>query len=82
MADDAFPLPQRVLKPYGDPGLTPAQIRFNYMMSRSRMVVECAFGHLAQSFGVLNLLRTKKRNTILTISTACHLYNFLTSHQT
>ena len=77
VADAAFSLSTRILKPYGDAEFTKAQRRFDYMLSRSRMVVEGAFGHLSQRFHIFNGLRTKETVTRLAITVACHLHNFL-----
>ena len=77
IGDDTFPLTGRLLKPYGEQELTPSQIRFNSQLSRARMVVECAFGHLYQRFGIFNVLKTKRKTTILAITTACHIHNYL-----
>ena len=77
VADAAFPLSNRVLKPYGDAELTRSQRRYDFQLSRARMVVEGAFGHLAQRFNIFTLLRTKEDVTQLAISTACHIHNFI-----
>ena len=47
IADAAYPLLPWVMKPFSDNGnLSPEKAHFNYRLSRSRMVVENAFGCL------------------------------------
>lgn len=53
VADDAFPLWDRIMKPYSPPrngGLTDEERVFNYRLSRARRVVENAFGILTAKF--------------------------------
>jgi hypothetical protein len=52
LADDAFGLSQRLMKPYPLRNLDPIQRVFNYRFSRTRRVVENAFGILAARFRV------------------------------
>ena len=47
------------------------------MLSRNRMVIECAFGHLSQRYNIFNGLKTKRGTSELVIATACHLHNYL-----
>lgn len=53
ISDDAFSLSIRNLKPFPNKNLSEDQLLFNYMLSRNRRVVECAFGILARTWQVL-----------------------------
>lgn len=53
IADDAFPLSYRIMKPFPSRGLTYEQKVFNYRFSRARRIIESTFGILANKFRVL-----------------------------
>ena len=78
VADDAFPLSLNILKPYPQRNLDRPKRIFNYRLSRSRRVVENAFGILANRFRVflttINLRPDKVTNAILA---ACCLHNVM-----
>lgn len=78
VADDAFPLSKRLLKPYPFRGLSIEKRIFNYRLSRARQTVENAFGILTNRFrilqGTINLGPEKAE--IITL-TCCILHNFL-----
>lgn len=78
VADEAFPLSERILKPYSSRGLSVERRIFNYRLSRARRVVENAFGILANRWRILltniNLSPEKVQNIVLA---CCVLHNFL-----
>ncbi|CAH2002909.1 unnamed protein product [Acanthoscelides obtectus] len=79
LADEAFPLIKRIMKPYSgmhEKGTT--QRKFNYHLSRARRVVENVFGIVFAVFRVLRkpmLLEPKKAKYV--IMAAVCLHNFL-----
>jgi hypothetical protein len=78
VADDAFPLTTRILKPYPNRGLTDEQRNYNYRLSRARRVVENAFGILSNRFRVFLTpinLSPEKVDTVTLAAVALH--NFL-----
>lgn len=68
-ADEAFPLTQRIMKPYPQRNLSREQRKYNTRFSRGRHVVENAFGILASRFRVflttINLHPEKVEKVIL-----------------
>nr|CAI5844914.1 unnamed protein product [Callosobruchus analis] len=79
LADEAFALTNRIMKPYsGMHEKGTCQRKFNYRLSRARRVVENAFGILSAVFRVLRkpiLLKPEKARYIV-MTTVC-LHNFL-----
>jgi hypothetical protein len=77
VADEAFPLTTRILKPYPSRDLTEDIRVFNYRLSRARRVVENAFGILSNRFRVflttINLSPEKVEKIVLA-SIALHNY--------
>lgn len=83
VADDAFPLGKRIMKPYGGKTLTDEQQIFNNRLSRARRCVENAFGILCSRW--LCLKRTmfcspdRAQNIVMA---CCYLHNyFMNNHR-
>ncbi|XP_046395776.1 putative nuclease HARBI1 [Ischnura elegans] len=78
VADEAFPLTPRILKPYPSRDLDEEKRNFNYRLSRARRVVEYSFGILSNRFRVflttINLSPEKVESVVLA---AVGLHNFL-----
>lgn len=78
VADDAFPMSERILKPYSHRFLSQRQLIFNYRLSRARRVVENAFGIIASRFrilkGEIQMNVDDASNVVLAI---CVLHNML-----
>lgn len=84
VADDAFALSNRILKPYSGIYEKGSKERiFNYRLSRARRVVENVFGIMASVFRVLRkpMLLHPDKVTLITITCAT-LHNFLRSSKT
>ncbi|KAB0804600.1 hypothetical protein PPYR_01570, partial [Photinus pyralis] len=80
IADDAFPLSKRIMKPFNNRGLTNDKRILNYRLSRARRVVENAFGILANRFRILlNTINLSPDKVELITLTCCVLHNFLLS---
>jgi hypothetical protein len=83
VADDAFALKPNMLKPYGMRGLSSEQKIFNYRLSRSRRVVENAFGILTNRFRVFSKPIPLAPHKVEAITmAACCLHNFLMRNST
>lgn len=79
VADNAFPLTRRVLRPYPMARITNEKRIYNYRHARARKTIECAFGMMTQKFQVfLTTIRCLKYETINNIiKSACVLHNFI-----
>ena len=73
LGDSAFPLLTWLLKPYGDSVPTAKRRYFNYRLSRSRIVSECAFGHLKGRFRILLRKCESSKDTVKIVGLACVL---------
>lgn len=77
VADDAFPLSKRIMKPHGGT-LTNEQKVFNYRLSRARRTIENAFGLLTMRWGCLRsefLCHPDKAKLIA--GACCALHNYM-----
>ncbi|KAL1492534.1 hypothetical protein ABEB36_010774 [Hypothenemus hampei] len=80
IADDAFPLTDRIMKPYPNRGLTDSQKIFNYRLCRARRMIENSFGILANRFRILLNPINLSPDKVEQISLAClALHNLLVS---
>ncbi|XP_026847313.1 uncharacterized protein LOC113566328 isoform X1 [Drosophila persimilis] len=78
VSDEAFPLTEYNMKPYFSKNLTESQQHFNYMLSRSRRVVENAFAILASRFRVIfKPIKSAPTSFSKIVLTCFCLYNFL-----
>lgn len=78
IADDAFPLSTKLMKPYPQQTLDNTKRIFNYRLSRARRCVENAFGVLAARFGVFQkAINTSIENVQHITVAACSLHNML-----
>ena len=78
VADDAFALTTRCMKPFPHHGLTVQERIFNYRISRARMVVENAFGILSTRFRIFRReIECRPETAEKIVIAACCLHNFL-----
>ena len=71
VGDDAFALKTWMMKPYSRRNLSQEERIFNYRLSRSRRVVENAFGILANRFQCLASNMRQNPETVQCIAKAC-----------
>lgn len=80
IGDDAFPLKTYLMKPFSKKHLTYRQRIFNYRLSRSRRIVENAFGILACRWGIYQKpISVQPSKVDLIIETTVLLHNYLLS---
>lgn len=81
VADDAFPLKERIMKPYTktkNKPLTETETIFNYRLRRARRCIENAFGILCARFQCLSrMMFCAPDRAQKIISAVCHLHNYL-----
>lgn len=82
VADDAFPLNIRIMKPYSGrfskTGIEEDKIIFNYRLSRARRTVENAFGILVMRWGCLrNELQCRPEKVQIITAACCALHNYM-----
>lgn len=78
VADEAFPLSKRIMRPYPGPFLTERKSIFNYRLSRARRIIENTFGILVSRWRLfLRPICLKPQHTDTIIMAAVNLHNFL-----
>uniref|UniRef100_A0A1B6K9S4 DDE Tnp4 domain-containing protein n=1 Tax=Graphocephala atropunctata TaxID=36148 RepID=A0A1B6K9S4_9HEMI len=83
VADDAFPLTTKMLKPFRQAQLDSADKEiYNYRLSRARHVVENSFGILAARFRIFHTqINLEPENITRVVKATCALHNFLIAQQ-
>ena len=76
IGDSAFELSMHMLVPYRGTNLNRRQIKFNTVLSKTRVVIENAFGLLKGRFRRLKYIDSNLENIPLIIQCACILHNF------
>lgn len=84
IGDDAFPLSDHLMKPFNrNLRLSVAEEILNYRLCRARMVVECAFGRLAQRFRIFHRpIEVIPCTVDLIVKCCCVLHNYVTKNMT
>lgn len=78
IADEAYPLKDILMRPYGGRNLDSSKRIFNQRLSRARECVECAFGILAAKWEVFQRpLKLNVSNSVRVVKAACALHNFV-----
>ncbi|XP_066583778.1 uncharacterized protein [Prorops nasuta] len=78
VADDAFKLSHRIMKPYSKHNLTYDEKIFNYRISRARRTVESAFGILSNKWRIFHTAITILPETAdLIVSASVCLHNYI-----
>lgn len=78
VADDAFPLNKRIIKPFSKKSMTKEERIFNYRLSRARRCIENAFGILSTKWLCLRkVLFCFPDRAQEIVSACCLLHNFL-----
>lgn len=82
VADQAFPLHEKIIRPYPGDNLSNEQKIFNYRVSRTRRTIENSFGILVQRWGILKARINADITMCKAITQACIvLHNFLQSDE-
>lgn len=81
VADEAFSLSEKLMRPYAGRQLGHKQRTFNYRLSRARRFIECTFGILANKWRILHRpLNVSYEFGIDIVKTCCILHNFVREH--
>ncbi|XP_037570302.2 uncharacterized protein LOC119450898 [Dermacentor silvarum] len=76
LCDQAFPLTEHLMKPFANPRDGTAERVFNYNLSRTRRIVENAFGRMKARFRfVAKRIECRLPNSKRAIRAACTLHN-------
>ena len=81
LGDPAYLLLSWLMKPYTGTGLSQVQRRFNYQLSRARVVVECAFGKLKGRWQSILKRSDVRVDFMTTVVTSCILHNLCEVHK-
>ncbi|XP_068082895.1 putative nuclease HARBI1 [Anabrus simplex] len=78
IGDEAFSLRENFMKPFSQKNLTEDRRVYNYFLSRTRRVVENAFGILSARFRIFHTaISLKPDNIDAVVMACCVLHNFL-----
>lgn len=78
VGDEAFPLSENLLRPYGGKNLSREKLIFNYRLSRARRYIESSFGILANKWRIFHRpLNVDIDLAEKIIKAACILHNFV-----
>lgn len=78
VGDEAFPLSENLLRPYGGKQLTPIKEIFNARLTRTRRYIECCFGILANKWRIFHRpIDLDIDLTVTLVKAACVLHNFI-----
>lgn len=76
IGDEAFPLLDNLLKPYGKNQLNPETEYFNKRLSRARNIAECTFGIIYSKWRILSkAIETDEKTADKMIKAICVLHN-------
>lgn len=82
VADDAFQLSTRIMKPYSGKQLSNKKQIFNYRISRARQTIECAFGIYSNKWNIFHKTLCMLPITADKVVTACvFLHNFIMTEE-
>ncbi|KAG8171621.1 hypothetical protein JTE90_014267 [Oedothorax gibbosus] len=73
VADEAFPMQENAMRPFGGHNLTVKQRIFNYRLSRARRFVECAFGILTNKWRIFHKPLIMSRRKAMAVIKCCTL---------
>lgn len=78
VADDAFPLCKRIMKPFNNKNMPTEEVIYNYRLSRARRCIENAFGLLCTKWACLKkTLYCGPDRAQKIMAACCMLHNFL-----